>query len=64
MPEASELGSFSMGADTGAKKATAALLIQEAYRLHLQRKLCKVCCSSGLTFTVRLCSSAAHMQGE
>ena len=43
MPADSEIASFSTGADTGARKAAAALVIQEAYRLYCHRKLVKVC---------------------
>ena len=43
MPADSEVASFSTGADTGARKAAAALVIQEAYRLYCHRKLVKVC---------------------
>lgn len=43
MPDASEVASFSEGTGTSAKKAAAALVIQEAYRQYRHRALCKVC---------------------
>ena len=43
MPDASSIISFTASADTGARHAAAALVIQEAYRLHRYRQLVKVC---------------------
>ena len=43
MPVESEVAAFSGSADTGAKKASAAMVIQEAYRMYRHRQLVKVC---------------------
>ncbi len=43
MPVESEVAAFSGSADTGAKKAAAVLVIQEAYRMYRHRQLVKVC---------------------
>ena len=42
MPVESEVVAFSGSADTGARKAAAALVIQEAYRMYRHRQLVKV----------------------
>ena len=43
MPVESEVAAFSGSADTGARTAAAALVIQEAYRMYRHRQLVKVC---------------------
>ena len=43
MPVVSEVAAFSGSADTGAKEASAAMVIQEAYRMYRHRQLVKVC---------------------
>lgn len=42
MPVESEVATFSGSADTGARTAAAALVIQEAYRMYRHRQLVKV----------------------
>ena len=46
MPVESEVAAFSGSADTGARKAAAVLVIQEAYRMYRHRQLVKVCALS------------------
>lgn len=52
MPEESEVAAFSGSTDTGARKAAAALVIQEAYRMYRHRQAVKVrrffACSAGI----------------
>lgn len=43
MPVESEVAAFTGSADTGARKAAAVLVIQEAYRMYRHRQLVKVC---------------------
>ena len=57
MPVESEVAAFSGSADTGARTAAAALVIQEAYRMYRHRQLVKVSQAVIISLPTAVCHS-------